>query len=102
MVTRLTWSLDAYLPQGQGFTKSKQAGLWPEVGPSCRKAAPSAVNRMIDPDAGREHMRILTWIALTGLAALAMAAQAADDYPTRPVRIVAGFGPGATIDVTAR
>src|SRR5262245_29643249 len=47
-------------------------------------------------------MRTLTWVALAGLAALAMAAQAADDYPTRPVRIVVGFGPGATIDVTAR
>src|SRR6185369_17007023 len=47
-------------------------------------------------------MRILTWMAtaLAGLAALA--AQAADDYPVRPVRIVVGFGPGATIDVTAR
>lgn len=50
-------------------------------------------------------MRTLTWIALSGIAALALAAQAAqaaDDYPARPVRIIVGFGPGATIDVTAR
>src|ERR1044071_2423102 len=49
-------------------------------------------------------MRTMTWIAvaLTGPAALALAAQAAEDYPARPVRIVVGFGPGATIDVTAR
>jgi tripartite-type tricarboxylate transporter receptor subunit TctC len=49
-------------------------------------------------------MRKLTWIAtaLAGLVALALVAQAAGDYPARPVRIVVGFGPGATIDVTAR
>jgi len=48
-------------------------------------------------------MRTSTWIAATfaGFVALAMA-QAADDYPARPVRIIVGFGPGATIDVTAR
>src|SRR5499426_934494 len=56
------------------------------------------------PGRRRKHMRALPRIAaaLTGLAALALAAQAADDYPARPVRIVVGFGPGATIDVTAR
>src|SRR5215467_3102380 len=47
----------------------------------------------------RSIMRIA---AVAGLAALGLAAQAADDYPARPVRIVVGFGPGATIDVTAR
>jgi len=40
--------------------------------------------------------------ALAALVALTGAAWAADDYPVRPVRIIAGFGPGATIDVTAR
>jgi tripartite-type tricarboxylate transporter receptor subunit TctC len=36
------------------------------------------------------------------LVASTGAASAADDYPARPVRVVVGFGPGATIDVTAR
>jgi tripartite-type tricarboxylate transporter receptor subunit TctC len=40
--------------------------------------------------------------ALAALVALTGAARAADDYPVRPVRIIVGFGPGATIDVTAR
>jgi len=49
-------------------------------------------------------MRTLTWIAagLATIVALTGAARAADDYPARPVRIIVGFGPGATIDVTAR
>jgi tripartite-type tricarboxylate transporter receptor subunit TctC len=40
--------------------------------------------------------------ALAALVALTGAAPAADDYPARPVRVIVGFGPGATIDVTAR
>src|SRR5262249_31564940 len=40
--------------------------------------------------------------ALAALVALTSAARAADDYRAGPVRIIAGFGPGATIDVTAR
>ena len=41
------------------------------------------------------------------LAAIALAANfsttaAADDYPTRPVRIIVGFGPGSTADYAAR
>ena len=46
--------------------------------------------------------RIARIAAVAGLLALALSARAADDYPARPVRIVVGFGPGATIDVTAR
>ena len=41
--------------------------------------------------------------ALALLVAWAGTASAVeDDYPARPVRVVVGFGPGATIDVTAR
>lgn len=49
-------------------------------------------------------MRMLLRIAaaLAGAVALAAAAQAADDYPARPVRIIVGFGPGATADIMAR
>src|ERR1700742_5290942 len=52
---------------------------------------------------GRETMRILR--LLCGLAlimAVPMVAQAEDRYPSRPVRIVVGFGPGAAADLTAR
>src|SRR5690242_7434168 len=47
----------------------------------------------------RNIMRIA---AVASLLAAVLTARAADDYPARPVRIVVGFGPGATIDVTAR
>jgi tripartite-type tricarboxylate transporter receptor subunit TctC len=37
-----------------------------------------------------------------GLSGLAPIAAAADDYPVRPVRLIVGFGPGASGDVAAR
>ena len=39
---------------------------------------------------------------VTGLAGLATSAVAAEDYPVRPVRLIVGFGPGASGDVAAR
>jgi tripartite-type tricarboxylate transporter receptor subunit TctC len=37
-----------------------------------------------------------------GLMGLIAAAARADDYPTRPVRVIVGFGPGSGADITAR
>lgn len=49
-------------------------------------------------------MRRLMHIAAIALAALALAAPfaRAEEYPTRPVRIVIGFGPGSSADITSR
>jgi len=47
-------------------------------------------------------MRSSTWLAVAMLVACTGAANAADDYPARPVRVVIGFGPGATADITLR
>ena len=43
-----------------------------------------------------------TAICLAALLCVAMPAFAATDFPTRPVRIIIGFGPGSTADVLAR
>jgi tripartite-type tricarboxylate transporter receptor subunit TctC len=45
-------------------------------------------------------LRLLFGLAL--ILALPAAGQAQDRYPSRPVRIVVGFGPGAAADLTAR
>jgi tripartite-type tricarboxylate transporter receptor subunit TctC len=44
---------------------------------------------------------VACWImcAMAGLAALAALA---DDFPTRPIRVIVGFGPGSGADITAR
>src|SRR5690349_12553646 len=47
--------------------------------------------------------RLATWIV--GAAACAGAASGvacADDYPTRPIRVIVGFGAGSGADITAR
>jgi tripartite-type tricarboxylate transporter receptor subunit TctC len=49
------------------------------------------------------HRRTLLTSAAAALAAAALPRlAAAEDYPTRPVRIVAGFAAGGGVDVTAR
>ncbi len=45
-------------------------------------------------------LRLLLGLAL--ILAVPAAARAEDRYPSRPVRIVVGFGPGAAADLTAR
>ena len=47
--------------------------------------------------------RILRLAALAGLALVgAVPSAPAEDYPARPVRIIVGFGAGASADITAR
>src|SRR5215510_978660 len=41
------------------------------------------------------------WLAVAMLVCCAGVATA-EDYPARPVRVVIGFGPGATADITLR
>ena len=45
--------------------------------------------------------RLAPWIICAVLGFAAIAARA-DDYPTRPVRVIVGFGPGSGADITAR
>jgi tripartite-type tricarboxylate transporter receptor subunit TctC len=46
--------------------------------------------------------RRATWLGLLTAAILAATPLRAEDYPTRPIRIIVGFGPGSVADVIAR
>ena len=49
------------------------------------------------------HRRTFLQLAAAGLAAPAFPhAALAEDYPTRPVRLIAGFAAGGGVDITAR
>src|SRR5215813_4591710 len=41
-------------------------------------------------------------IVLAAIACIAASAARAEDYPARPVRIIVGFGPGSSADITGR
>lgn len=46
--------------------------------------------------------RILNKALLSGIAALTVTALHAQDYPTRPVRLIVPFPPGGSVDYVAR
>jgi tripartite-type tricarboxylate transporter receptor subunit TctC len=51
-----------------------------------------------------KHVRLAIHAAVACIVGLAMAGATAraDDYPTRPVRLIVGFPPGSAADITAR
>src|SRR6266849_6020429 len=57
-----------------------------------------------DNSKGTATMRPLVPLIAIASAAFALAAGVAqaDDYPTRPIRVMVGFGPGSGADITAR
>ena len=46
--------------------------------------------------------RLAAWMFLAACAAAASPVARADDFPTRPVRIIVGFSAGSGADITAR
>jgi tripartite-type tricarboxylate transporter receptor subunit TctC len=53
-------------------------------------------------DALRRTVRLLVGAAITFAVLVSGPPLSADDYPSRPVRVVIGFGPGAVADLAAR
>src|SRR5215471_11201205 len=52
---------------------------------------------------GTSMRRLAAWIiGAAASAAIAAGAARAEDYPTRPIRVVVGFGAGSGADITAR
>jgi tripartite-type tricarboxylate transporter receptor subunit TctC len=49
----------------------------------------------------RRLASIACWIICAAVGLSAVAARA-DDFPTRPIRVIVGFGPGSGADITAR
>ena len=48
------------------------------------------------------NVRLMAALALLGVAAVVPAAAADDNYPTRPIRLLVGFGAGGPTDIPAR
>ena len=54
-------------------------------------------------DRRKRRTTALTWALATAFAIMfAVPLAQAEDYPTRPVRIIVGFIPGSSADITAR
>src|SRR6185437_1074868 len=74
-----------------------RGGYWPH-GRGRRRAIKRAAEAQ-----GGTRMRLAAWII--GAVACAVVASSpvhAQDYPTRPIRVIVGFGAGSGADITAR
>src|SRR5215831_19804250 len=51
---------------------------------------------------GTTMRRLAAWIIGAAACAVLASAAGAEDYPTRPIRLIVGFGAGSGADITAR